>query len=97
MRQNTLDREVAVFINNGTYRAGLSGGYRTYKSPHSPSRILRVSRKVLTGLIHLFRQDGLYNTLLSQGFIFETAANSMGLWVELTFHRQGRVQKRGEG
>ena len=47
---------------------------KTNRSPHLPTRILRVYIEALTGFSHIFSPDDL-NIFLSQGCILETAPN----------------------
>lgn len=53
-------------------RLVLLGGCKMSRSPHFPTKILKVSIEALTGFGHVFSPDGL-NTLLSQGCILGTA------------------------
>ena len=40
-------------------------------SPHPPTRILKLYTEILTGFSHVYRPDGLNNTLFCQGSILE--------------------------
>ena len=46
------------------------------RSPHPPTRILKIMS--LSGFRHIFSPDELKNTLLSQGYVLQTAT-SMGI------------------
>lgn len=48
---------------------------KTGRSAHLPTWILKVYIEPLTGLSHVYHWDVLNNTLLSQGFVLEMAAN----------------------
>ena len=63
--------------------------YKTGRSLHIPSRMLKVYIQCLTGFSHVFSPDGLNNTLLSQGCTLQTARTG----AEHTFKGQGRGQE----
>lgn len=48
------------------------------RSPHLPTRILKIDIQASIGFSHAFNPNGLSNTLLSQGYVLETAG-SMGM------------------
>lgn len=50
------------------------GGLKMSKSLHPPARILKVYIQTLTGFSHIHNPGGLNNTLLSQGYVLETAS-----------------------
>lgn len=50
------------------------GSYKTSKSPHPPTRILRVYIESLAGFNYVYCPDGLNNTFFCQGYVLETAA-----------------------
>ena len=51
------------------------GGYKMSRSPHPLARTLKVYIEVLTGFSHVYCPDGLSNTLLSQGYVFENGSH----------------------
>ena len=56
---------------------------------HPPTRILKVYIETLTGFRHIFSPDGLNNTLVSQGFIYE---KRLPLW-----EQRGDCISQGQG
>lgn len=56
------------------------------RSPHPPTGILKIMS--LSGFRHIFSPDGLNNTLLSQGYVLETAT-SMGIVGDTHVPRMG--------
>lgn len=53
-----------------TFKACL-GGHKMSRSPHLPTRILKVHMEAFTGFNHIHSLDGLNNTYLSQGCVLE--------------------------
>ena len=63
-RQTTSDWQVTVLTSKGTYIRGLSWA----------ATVLKVYIEALVGFSHIYRPDGLNNTLLFQGYVFETGS-----------------------
>lgn len=61
-------------------------------SLHLPARILKVYIKASSGFSHLFHPYGLNNTLLSQGYVLETAPGTGNTWKNMHSKDRG-----GEG
>lgn len=61
-------------------------------SLHLPARILKVYIKALSGFSHFFRPYGLNNTLLSQGYVLETAPGA-GILGRTCIPRTGAVEE----
>lgn len=82
--------QVSDLISKSIYTWRLAlGEQKTDRSPHLPTRILKVHREALTGFSHLRSSDGLSNTELTQGCVPEMA-NPVGTVGRTTFQGRGR-------
>lgn len=66
------------FYNNkqqNLYTGLVLGGHKMSRSPHRPTRILRVYIEVLIGFNPIFSSGGVNHSLLSQVFILETESH----------------------
>lgn len=73
-RWTTSGWQVAGLVTKATYLRGLSqAAARLSRSPHQSTRTLKVYIEALIGFGHIYHPDDLNTTLLSQGYILETA------------------------
>ena len=71
--QTNPDWQVTVFTSKGTYIRGFSWVAARWVDLCTPHQDLKVSIEALTEFSHMYCPDGLINTLLSQGCVFEMA------------------------
>lgn len=73
-KQTTLDWKVAVLISRGTYIQGWCWAAARQIDLHKPVTILSIFIEALTGFSQVYHPDDLNITLLSQGYLLETAS-----------------------